>query len=329
MSSSAARPRGSVAALTVAGSDSGGGAGLQADLRTFAAHGLLGCAAVTAVTAQDTRAVYRVDVLPAASVAAQMRAALGDLPVHAVKTGMLANAEIVQAVAEVLAEVRLGSDADGGRAGAAAGEGSDRAVPPALPLVVDPVLRSTSGRALLDRAGADALRRLLLPLATLVTPNLPEAAALLGPSGAGRAGSPRDAAAALADALGVAALVKGGHAATTPRAPVEDALALLGRGVVEVFAAPRVNTRATHGTGCTLASAIAANLALGANLVEAVGEAKAYLTGALRAAVAVGAGGGPVDHLWRLRGALPTGRDPWSSGREAGSASGQGAGSSK
>jgi len=288
----AAREPGPAAVLTVAGSDSGGGAGIQADLRTFAAHGVVGCTAITAVTAQDTGAVYRVDVLPAAAVAAQMRAVLGDLPVRAVKTGMLARAEIVRAVAEVLGEH------------------------PHVPLVVDPVLRSTSGRALLDAAGAAALRKTLLPRAALVTPNLPEAAALLGPAGAARASSPREAAPALADALGVAVLVKGGHA---PRGPaessapgvVEDALALPGRGVVEVFAAPRVESRATRGTGCTLASAIAANLALGAvglaepadpaRLIPAIARAKAYLTGALRAAVPVGAGGGPVDHLWRLR----------------------------
>lgn len=270
-----------MAALTVAGSDSGGGAGLQADLRTFAAHGLLGCTAVTAVTAQDTRAVYRVDVLPAQAVAAQLRAALGDLPIRAVKTGMLATAEIVRTVAAVLGEH------------------------PGLPLVVDPVLRSTSGRALLDEAGGEALARELIPRATLVTPNLPEASVLLGPGRAGAVSSPREAAEALAETLGVAVLVKGGHAQEAAGAVVEDALALPGRGVVEVFSAPRVQTRATHGTGCTLASAVAANLALGAALTDAVGAAKAYLTGALQAAAPVGAGGGPVDHLWRLRGALP------------------------
>ena len=256
-------------ALTVAGSDSGGGAGIQADLRTFAAHGVHGASAITAVTAQNSIAVQAWVALEPAMVVAQVEAVATDMPVAAAKTGMLANAAIVAAVAGAVG--RLG----------------------VTPLVVDPVMVAKSGDRLLDAAAERAYVERLLPLATLVTPNLHEAAALLGRPVRDLA-EMRDAARDLR-ALGAGAvLVKGGALAGEPVDVFCD-----GPRLVEL-AAERVATPNVHGTGCTLSAAICARLALGAELLDAVRGAKAYLTEGLRRSYAVGHGRGVPDHLHPL-----------------------------
>jgi hydroxymethylpyrimidine/phosphomethylpyrimidine kinase len=270
--------------LTIAGSDSGGGAGIQADLKTFAAHGTYGMSAITAVTAQNTVAVTAVHALPPALVAAQIDAVFDDIGVDAVKIGMLANAGIVAAVADRLA-----------RHGAGVGGGP--------PVVLDPVMVAKSGDSLLADDAVAVLVEQLLPLATLVTPNLPEARRLLREvAGAGAevavAASGRDSEDARAAtarrlaAAGPAVLVKGGHGEG------DEVVDLLFDGdELHRFAAPRIHSRATHGTGCTLSSAIAARLALGTPLARAVGESIAYLRRAIETAFPLGAGHGPVNHL--------------------------------
>ncbi|EYB67778.1 phosphomethylpyrimidine kinase type-2 [Deinococcus phoenicis] len=237
-------------ALTIAGSDSGGGAGIQADLKTFEAHGVFGTSALTVVTAQNTLGVRAVQALPPELVTAQLEAVLDDFPVAAVKTGALGNAGIVHAVAEVLR-----------------GRG--------LPLVVDPVLLAKSGDALLEPEAARVLVEELFPLATLVTPNLPEAGALFG------ADLPAH----------LPLLLKGGHAGGET---VTDELRT--PDVHLRLEAPRQSTRHTHGTGCTLSAAITAHLARGLELSRAVREAHAYVQAALRAAPELGAGYGPLGH---------------------------------
>ena len=257
--------------LTIAGSDSSAGAGIQADLKTLAALGVYGTCAITAVTAQNTLGVAAVHELPPGIVAAQIDAVVSDIRPDAVKTGMLANASIVEAVAERVRQHRLPH------------------------LVVDPVMVSKSGARLLREDAVSALGSLLLPLAELVTPNLPEAEALTGRS-LTTDGEMRRAAREIV-ALGPRAVViKGGHR------PGEVATDLFydGEAFLE-FSAPRVHTQSTHGTGCTFASAIAAYLAHGQPLAEAVGRAKEYLTEALRQAQPLGAGHGPVEHFWRWR----------------------------
>jgi hydroxymethylpyrimidine/phosphomethylpyrimidine kinase len=257
------------AALTIAGSDSGGGAGIQADLRTFAAHGIHGASALTAVTAQNTVAVVDYVALEPRMVVAQIDAVASDIPLSAVKTGMLANGAIVEAVAEAVARRRLPH------------------------LVVDPVMVAKSGDRLLDAAAEAAYRERLFPLAEVVTPNLPEAEALLGRP-VRTLEAMRQAARDL-HALGPrAVLVKGGHLDGDPVDVLFDGERM------EDLRAPRVETRNTHGTGCTLSAAIAARLALGEDLRAAVRGAKAYLTEALRGAYTLGRGAGPVDHLHPL-----------------------------
>jgi hydroxymethylpyrimidine/phosphomethylpyrimidine kinase len=255
-------------ALTVAGSDSGGGAGIAADLHTFAAHGVWGTCAVTAVTAQNTVGVDAVEVLPAPVVAAQMAAVAGDIGVEATKTGMLGDAAIVEAVAAAVVQWDL------------------------HPLVVDPVAVSTTGAALMSADGIAALRRALLPLADLVTPNLPEAAALAGWAEAptDRSGMERVAEAILA--LGPAAvLVKGGH---LPGSEAPDLLLRRAEGS-KWFGGRRLESRCTHGTGCVLSAAIAARLARGDGLVQAVEGAKAFVVAGIAAGVELGAGTGAVN----------------------------------
>ncbi|RKS71272.1 hydroxymethylpyrimidine/phosphomethylpyrimidine kinase [Motilibacter peucedani] len=263
-----------VVVLTVAGSDPSGGAGIQADLKTFSALGTYGAAVLTALTAQNTRGVTGVHEVPADFVTAQLDAVLGDLDVRCVKTGMLGTPEVVEAVAAAVARHRVPQ------------------------LVVDPVLVATSGDALGAAGTAEAVRERLLPLATLVTPNLPEAAALLGHPVPDRAAMAQ--AAQELRALGAgAALVKGGHLdGSTSDDVLADADGLL------ELSAPRVPTRNTHGTGCTLASAVAAHLARGLPLRESVRLGKDYLTRALLHAdeLEVGSGSGPVHHFadwWR------------------------------
>ncbi len=257
-------------ALTIAGSDSGGGAGVQADLRTFAAHRVHGTSALTAITAQNSVGVTAWVALEPAMVAAQIEAVATDMPVAATKTGMLASAGIIAAVAEAAARLALG------------------------PLVVDPVMVAKSGDRLLDDAAVRAYVELLFPLATLLTPNLHEAEVLLGRP-VRDVGAMRLAAGDLR-ALGArAVLVKGGALAGAP----VDVLCE-GTEVLEL-PAPRVETLNTHGTGCTLSAAICARLALGDGMLDAVRGAKAYLTEGLRRSYAVGRGRGVVDHLHPLR----------------------------
>jgi len=258
-------------ALTIAGSDSSGGAGIQADLKTFAAHQVYGASVIVALTAQNTRGVSAIHAVPASFVTAQMDAVFGDLEVAAVKIGMLATAELIAAVADGLERHRAAN------------------------IVLDPVMVAASGAKLLEDDAVDAIRRRLFPLAMLVTPNLPEAAALLETSLAETEAAMAAQAEGLA-ALGAAnVLVKGGHGA----GETSSDLLLLAGGQRQRFTAPRHDTLNTHGTGCTLSSAITAGLARGLALPEAVGHAKTYITAAIAAAdsVKVGHGHGPVHHF--------------------------------
>jgi hydroxymethylpyrimidine/phosphomethylpyrimidine kinase len=263
------RPR----ALSIAGSDSGGGAGIQADLKTFSALGVYGMTAITAVTIQNTRGVIGYEALPPQVVAEQIRAVVTDIGVDAAKTGMLASAAIVDAVADAVAETRIAN------------------------LVVDPVSVSKHGHRLLDEDAVGALRERILPLATLVTPNLPEAAALAGLEVSDRVEMEEAARAIRAMGPG-AVLVKGGH---LPGATGADDLFFDGERMTWI-AGEWIDTPNTHGTGCTLSSAIAAHLARGDGLLEAVRAGKAFVTEAIRAALPLGGGIGPVDQLWGISG---------------------------
>ncbi len=258
-------------ALTIAGSDSGAGAGIQADLKTIASFGVYGTSVITAVTAQNTVAVTAVAEIDPGVVAAQMRAVFGDFGVDAIKIGMLSSPEITRTVARELA-------------------GS------AAPVVLDPVMVAKSGNALLRDEAISALVEELVPLATLLTPNLPEAARLLRTPAATTMDGMREQGEALLDLGPSAVLVKGGHA---PGAECRDIL-VTRDGEPRVFSASRIATRNTHGTGCTLSAAIAAGLARGRTLPEAAAEAHAYLNHAIRAAdqLDLGSGHGPVHHFY-------------------------------
>lgn len=235
-------------ALTIAGSDSGGGAGIQADLKVFEAHQVFGTSAITVVTAQNTLGVHGIEALPAQFVVQQIEAVLNDFPVAAIKTGALANAEIVKAVAKALNQQQI-------------------------PIVIDPVMLSKSGHSLLDDHAIQILIEELLPLATLITPNIPELEALKA------AGMPEH----------FPLLLKGGH---THDQTVTDILRTPEHSLT--LSAPRLETRHTHGTGCTLSAAITANLALDQSLPEAVQQAHSYLQKTLKAAPGLGAGHGPL-----------------------------------
>jgi len=254
--------------LTIAGSDSGGGAGIQADLKTFSALGGFGMSVLAAVTAQNTLRVSAVHAIPVDVVVAQIDAVASDIGVDAVKTGMLATAELVESVAERVRHWELPN------------------------LVVDPVMVAKGGDRLLEEGAVGAVRERLLPLATVVTPNLPEAEVLLGR----RIESREDMRRAARDlvALGArSAVVKGGHSADP------DVVDVLYDGVViRELDATRLETRSTHGTGCTFASAIAAYLAHGLALEDAVTRAKRYLWEAINRAYPIGHGHGPVHHFW-------------------------------
>lgn len=254
-------------ALTIAGSDSSGGAGIQADLKTFAAFGVYGASVITALTAQNTSGVRAIVAVDPAFVAAQYDAVADDLPLGAAKTGMLWRAAVIEVVAERL---------------------KSRPVPY---LVVDPVSVATSGDPLLEEAGARLIATRLLPLATLVTPNLGEAEVLTGRRVADRAGM-AEAARALVKMGARAALVKGGHL------NAGEALDVLfdGKSVTELWA-PRAPLGPLHGAGCTLSAAITAMLARGFELGEAVARAKDYVTRALVSAPALGAGARALNHL--------------------------------
>ena len=259
--------------LTIAGSDSGAGAGIQADLKTFAAMGVFGTTAITAITAQNTLGVQDVLALPPELVAAQIDAVVGDIGADVVKTGMLANADIVNVV---VAKVR------------------ERAL---SPLVVDPVMVSSSGDRLFEDDAVDAIRERLLPLATIITPNLREAEVLLGRTLTSweeiRAGVEE------LVAMGAgAAIIKGGHPIEGSKGAATDLL-FDSEGLRE-YTTTRIESNNTHGTGCTFASAIAAALARGTNLRGSVAMAKAFVTKALQSAYPVGEGHGPVHHFFRF-----------------------------
>jgi hydroxymethylpyrimidine/phosphomethylpyrimidine kinase len=261
-------------ALTIAGSDSSGGAGIQADLKTFSALGVYGASAITALTAQNTRGVRGIFEVPADFVVAQIDAVMSDLDVRAVKTGMLANGAIVSAVARAF-------DAC-----------------PAVPLVCDPVMVATSGDVLLAPDAIAAYKNELIPRATLITPNLPEAARLLETSQAATVSEMEDQARALLHLGPGAVLLKGGHATGGVAIDI-----LASKGRLERLEAPRIETPHTHGTGCTLSAAAAALLARGAGLEDAVRGAKTFVWRALSAGVrlGIGRGRGPVDHLFAIR----------------------------
>lgn len=255
--------------LTVAGSDSGGGAGIQADLKTMLALGVHGMSVLTAVTAQNSLGVQGAWELPVEAVRAQYRSVVDDIGVQAVKTGMLSSAGLVEAVADLI----TGTD---------------------VPVVVDPVGVSKHGDPLLAASALDSVRTRLLPVATVATPNLDEVAQLTDVRVDSEADMRRAAEAILA--FGPRwALIKGGHLPG-------DAVDLLSDGSSEHwFRAPRHDNRHTHGTGCTLASAIASELAKGHAVPQAVAAAKTYVTGAITSGFALGRGLGPVNHAWNLR----------------------------
>ena len=251
-------------ALTIAGSDPSGGAGIQADLKTFHQFGLYGEAVITLLTVQNTVAIERIECTPAVLVLHQLRAVLDDIPPNAAKTGALGNRSIVQAVARAAADFRF-------------------------PLVVDPVLVSQHGRPLANDDATLTIRNELIPQASLLTPNLAEASALTGIEVNSLDGM-YEAARELHRMGAKAVLVKGGHL-------VGDAVDLLYMsGVTRQFRAPRIDTPHTHGTGCTLSAAICAELARGAMLEPAVERAKAYVTAAIQSAPGLGKGSGPLNH---------------------------------
>jgi hydroxymethylpyrimidine/phosphomethylpyrimidine kinase len=259
--------------LTIAGSDSGGGAGIQADLKTFAALGTYGCSAICALTAQNTKTVTAIHEVPPEFVTAQLDAVFEDIEIAAVKIGMLSSREAIDAVA-------AGLERHGARK-----------------IVLDPVMVAKSGARLLRPDAVEALKQRLLPLATLITPNLPEAGDLLGIEAPADEAGMVEAAAALRVLGPSAVLIKGGHLEDAESVDILD-----DGGEPLTLVAPRIATANTHGTGCTLSSAIAALLGKGMPLRDAISGAKAYLTGALQAAdqLRVGHGHGPVHHFHAL-----------------------------
>jgi hydroxymethylpyrimidine/phosphomethylpyrimidine kinase len=257
-------------AVTIAGSDSGGGAGIQADLKTFSALGVYGASVVTALTAQNTQGVSAIHDVPPEFIAAQMDAVFSDLDVRAVKIGMLSQAAVIETVAQRLAHWKSPN------------------------IVLDPVMVATSGDRLLNQDAIDVLKRVLIPRALVITPNLPEAATLLDEAMARNENEMREQGGRLL-ALGArAVLIKGGHGEGA-----ESVDLLVETGSVTRLVADRVTTKNTHGTGCTLSSAIAAGLARGLKLAAAVREAKAFVSAAILASqrLSVGGGHGPVHHF--------------------------------
>jgi hydroxymethylpyrimidine/phosphomethylpyrimidine kinase len=253
--------------LIVAGSDSGGGAGIQADIKTVTALNAYAATAITALTAQNTIGVFGIHPVPIEFIRQQIDLVLDDIGADAIKTGMLHSAEVIETVARAVREKAA-----------------------KVPLVVDPVMVAKGGASLLDPSATGALRQHLLPLAALITPNAPEAAELLGAPVDSLAGLER-AAQALAKLGPKAVLVKGGHVVGDI---VRDVLCADGR--LEVFDSPRIETSSTHGTGCTLASAIAAGLAQGLSMRDSVIRARAYVQEAIRTAPGFGKGHGPLNH---------------------------------
>lgn len=263
--------------LTIAGSDSGGGAGIQADLKTIQALGGYGASAITALTAQNTRGVDAIFPVAEAFLAQQIHAVLSDIGAAAIKTGMLANAEIIGATARALTHHHAAN-----------------APRPQAPLVVDPVVVAKGGASLLTSDALTALKQQLLPLATLVTPNIPEAQ-LLGDCTITSLEEMQAAAIKLLALGPKAALVKGGHLDSGDL--VYNVLATAS-GQRHTLTSPRINTPNTHGTGCTLSAAIATYLGLGHPLIEACAKAEAYVAGAIAHAPTIGSGHGPLHHNW-------------------------------
>ncbi|WP_227411186.1 bifunctional hydroxymethylpyrimidine kinase/phosphomethylpyrimidine kinase [Bifidobacterium pullorum] len=284
------QPHGLPPVLTVAGSDSSGGAGIQADLKTMLANGVFGMSAITSLTAQNTTGVRDVQNAEPRVLAEQIDAVFEDIPPMAVKIGMVSSADLIETIAERLSAHQ------------------------ARNIVLDPVMVATSGAKLIDDDAVVALTSKLFPLATVITPNMPETEALLEQALQERSSANDDPAArllsegiraeadmemagrTLAERFGCAVLVKGGHG-------VKDANDVLVEpdGAVTWFTSPRIDNPNTHGTGCTLSSAIASHLALGETLPQAVRSAKDYLTGALAEQLDLGHGSGPMDHAWRWR----------------------------
>lgn len=267
-------PKGRV--LIIAGSDSSGGAGIQADIKAVTAMGGYAATAITAITVQNTTGVSAVHDIPADIIAGQIEAVLGDIGADAIKTGMTANLTVIDTILTAL----------------------DKHGDPLTPLIVDPVMVATSGARLIDEDAIEAVRERMVPRAALVTPNAPEAAALTGLKVEDMDGQ-RAAAEALLQKGARAALVKGGH---LEGAVIVDVLAT--PNGVRLFTRPRIKTRHTHGTGCTLASAAAALIAQGLPLDKAVEKAGDYLHEAIRRAPGFGAGAGPVHHGWPLAGEI-------------------------
>lgn len=255
--------------LTIAGSDSSGGAGIQADIKTIAAHGLYAESVITALTAQNTTGVYGILEVPPEFVANQMSCVFEDIPPDAVKIGMVSNVAIMETIARGLEKYQ------------------------AKNIVVDPVMVATSGGKLMADGASAGLAKYLFPLAAVITPNLPEAEVLAGTCVKNRSDM-LEAAKKIYSSIGAAVLIKGGHLA-------ECSDDLLYDGSATWFETDRVDTVNTHGTGCTLSSAIACNLAMGKELADAVHDAKAYITGALKAGLNLGKGCGPLDHGWPSR----------------------------
>ena len=256
-------------AMTIAGSDSGGGAGIQADLKTFAALGVYGTVTLTAITAQNTVGVTGVHEIPTDMIVAQMDAVMGDIGADAVKTGMLSSREIVEVVAAQIRKHGIRS------------------------LVVDPVMVAKSGDALLRQDAVQAVRTRLVPLASVVTPNIPEAEALTGMTIESDA-DVRESAQRIVQMGARSVVVKGGHR----EGPATDVL--YDGSDFREFTAPRIDTVNTHGTGCTFASAVAAGLAQGLSVEDSVAQAKDYVTEAIRASFPIGRGHGPLNHFYKL-----------------------------
>jgi hydroxymethylpyrimidine/phosphomethylpyrimidine kinase len=258
--------------LIIAGSDSSGGAGLQADIKTASAFGVYAMTAVTAVTVQDTKGVHAIHPVPPKVIAEQIAATLADIGADAIKIGMLGSATIVKTVADILEKCAR-----------------------KIPIVLDPVMASTSGTRFLAANAVTVLKSRLFPLAALVTPNIPETKALVGLASTRRTDVER--AGGKLIALGAkAALIKGGHAT---RATVDDVL--VWECGVEVYAYPRLKTRHTHGTGCTLSTAIACGLAQGLSLPLAVGRAREFVQHAIETAPGLGKGRGPLNHFVQIK----------------------------
>ena len=257
-------------AMTIAGSDSGGGAGIQADLKTFAAHGVYGTSALTAITSQNTRGVTDVLELPASLIESQIDAIISDIGADVVKTGMLSSSTVIEVVAAKARQHEMDA------------------------LVVDPVMVAKGGDKLLQDDAVDALRSLLVPIAMVITPNIPEAETLLGVK-IETLDEAKEAAQALVGMGARAAVVKGGHLSGPPTDMLYDGEEF------RAFTSRRIDTTSTHGTGCTFASAIASNLAKGLPLRQSVSLAKSYVSSAIRLAQPIGRGHGPLNHFHMLK----------------------------